>query len=376
MLIILKSNIYTLKMIDKGLWVLLPIFLLLAACQKEHKLPYLGNKDSITKDGKVDTIYHKIGNFSFINQNGDSVTQAKTNGKVYVADFFFSSCPTICPKVKRQMKRIYTQYERNEEFIMISHSIDTKFDTVGRLHWYAEKMNAKAPMWNFVTGKKEDIYKIAYDYLLTALEDKNAEGGFDHSGALALIDRKGHIRGLYDGLDESKIDILLKDTMQVIIRRYADKDAAALLDIYNWAVVNTTATYDYEPLELDYFAGILAQKQAQQYPILVAQYGTAVIGYAAFGQFRPKQGYKYTVENSIYISPLWQQKGVGKQLLKALLELGKQQNYKTIIAVIDAESLGSIHLHQQFGFEQTAHFEKIGYKFGRWLSVKMLQKQL
>ena len=181
------------------------------ACQKPKSLPYLGNRNTVQNGDKVDTIYQRISEFSFINQNGDSVTRKTVEGKVYVADFFFTSCPTICPKVKRQMKRVYSAYENSKEFVMISHSIDTKFDTVGRLHWYAEKMSAKAPMWNFVTGDKAALYKIAYDYLLTALEDPKAEGGFDHSGSMALIDRKGHIRGLYDGLDEKKVDLLIED---------------------------------------------------------------------------------------------------------------------------------------------------------------------
>ncbi len=187
------------------------LFGLLSSCQKTPSLPYLGNRNTVQNGDKVDTIYQRISNFSFINQNGDSVTHNTVAGKVYVADFFFTSCPTICPKVKRQMKRVYAAYENSKDFVMISHSIDTKFDTVGRLNWYAQKMNAKAPMWNFVTGEKADLYKIAYDYLLTALEDPKAEGGFDHSGSMALIDRKGHIRGLYDGLDEQKVDLLIRD---------------------------------------------------------------------------------------------------------------------------------------------------------------------
>ncbi len=198
----------------KILITIVGLILALGACGNKSthfKLPILGNKTPVENNGKTDTIYHQIGNFSFINQNGDSVNNKTVAGKIYVADFFFTSCPTICPKVKRQMKRVYAEYENNPAFLMISHSIDTKFDTVGRLNWYAQKMNAKAPSWNFVTGEKTALYKIAYDYLLTALEGNEFEGGFDHSGAMALVDKKGHIRGLYDGLDEAKVNLLIQD---------------------------------------------------------------------------------------------------------------------------------------------------------------------
>ena len=172
----------------------------------------MGEKIPVQRaDGKYDSLPHTISDFSFINQNGQTITQKDVEGKIYVADFFFTHCPTICPKVKKQMQRVYEQYKNEERFTMLSHSIDTRNDTVARLAWYADKLKIQAPRWHLLTGDKDAIYKIAYDYLLTALEDKDAPGGFDHSGSLALVDGKRRIRGMYDGLDPASMDKLMLD---------------------------------------------------------------------------------------------------------------------------------------------------------------------
>jgi protein SCO1 len=189
-----------------------------AACQSERdRLPFLGERIVTQRaDGTIDSLPPTIRDFSFTNQNGETVTQKDVEGKIYLADFFFTSCPTICPKVKKQMRRVYAQFENTPDFAILSHSIDVQHDTVARLAWYGEKLNIKAPKWHLLTGDKTQIYAIAYDYLLSALEDKEAEGGFDHSGAVALIDKHRRIRGLYDALDEKRIDQLMLDIAKLL----------------------------------------------------------------------------------------------------------------------------------------------------------------
>lgn len=189
-----------------------------SACQTDaDKLPFLGERIITQRaDGSIDSVPPTIRDFSFINQDGQTITQKDVAGKVYIADFFFTSCPTICPKVKKQMRRVYQQFENQDDFVILSHSIDTKHDTVARLAWYAEKLKIKAPRWHLLTGDKGKIYAIAYDYLLSALEDSTAAGGFDHSGAITLIDRNRNIRGLYDGLDEKKIDQMMIDIAKLL----------------------------------------------------------------------------------------------------------------------------------------------------------------
>jgi len=185
--------------------------LLLAACgeQKEtpEPLPYLGNHEI----NGSDTVYHRIPDFAFVNQDSNTVTNETFEDKIYLADFFFISCPTICPKVKKQMLRIYDKYKNEDELMLLSHTIDPKRDTVGRLKQYAQNLGVDDSKWQFVTGEQDRIYEIADDYMSIAREDPEAPGGFDHSGWILLIDKEGHIRSFADGTDPEKVDRLLKE---------------------------------------------------------------------------------------------------------------------------------------------------------------------
>jgi protein SCO1/2 len=180
------------------------------SCQQEanvQPLPYLGQHEINGQD----TVYHTIPDFAFVDQDSNLVTNATFEGKIYLADFFFISCPTICPKVKKQMLRIFDQYKGNDELMLLSHTIDPKRDTVGRLKSYAQNLGVDNGQWRFVTGEMDEIYGIADDYMSIAKEDPNAPGGFDHSGWILLIDKTGHIRSFADGTDPEKVDRLLTD---------------------------------------------------------------------------------------------------------------------------------------------------------------------
>ena len=201
-------------------FVILTLFILLISCQSPKNdtasgLPIYGFKTLVEKevDGKkiVDSIDHTIDDFAFLNQDSNLITQKDIAGKIYLADFFFTSCFTICPKVKKQMKRIYERYKGNEDFAILSHSIDYRYDTVGRLAWYADKFHIESDNWHLLTGSYDELLRMSYQYLLTALEDEKAPGGFDHSGSIALIDRKKRIRGMYDGTDPASVDQLMAD---------------------------------------------------------------------------------------------------------------------------------------------------------------------
>lgn len=191
-----------------------PIFLVLfaTACnvaQAPKNLPMYGFHDVDAATG--DTIYHTIPDFSFTNQDSQEVTNATFAGKAYVADFFFTSCPTICPKVKKQMMRLHKKYLNDDRLVLLSHTIDPKRDTVGKLHDFANRMGVSAPKWQFVTGDKDKIYAIADDYMSIAKEDENAPGGFDHSGWLLLIDKDRHIRAYCDGTKEEAVTKFMED---------------------------------------------------------------------------------------------------------------------------------------------------------------------
>lgn len=187
------------------------------SCQHDSKeLPYLGHHQA---DAKGDSLYHSIPDFVFINEQGDTITQKITEGKVYVSDFFFSTCPTICPIMKSQMLRVYEKYADNDDFIILSHSINPRYDTPEVLKSYKEKLGVDSPKWQFLTGTETNVYDLAQNhYLTSALEDSTAieEGGFIHSGAFVLVDKNKHIRGIYDGTKGKEVDKLLNDIDKLI----------------------------------------------------------------------------------------------------------------------------------------------------------------
>lgn len=174
-------------------------------------LPYLG-QNTIGPNG--DTVYHQIPDFAFVNQDGDTLTQEFFKGKIYIADFFFTTCPTICPIMKTQMLRIHEKFENEPGLGILSHTIDPRHDSVAVLKKYKDKLGVKDNQWQFVTGEQEKIYEIAQkSYMVSALEDSTAvdEGGFVHSGAFVLVDQNRRIRGVYDGTKEIEVNKLIKD---------------------------------------------------------------------------------------------------------------------------------------------------------------------
>lgn len=174
---------------------------------KESPLPKLGN---YYLDGQ-DTVYHQIADFKFVNQMGDTISSSTVKGKVYVADFFFTSCPTICPIMKKEMLRVYEKFKDNPEFLILSHSIDPTYDTQEVLRDYSEKLGIMdAGTWNFLTGDQEKIFELAQtSYITTAMADQDEPGGFVHTGAFVLVDQDGHIRGVFDGTKTDQVDRLL-----------------------------------------------------------------------------------------------------------------------------------------------------------------------
>jgi len=189
--------------------ILLTTFLI--ACEttppKKTELPILGEKDFV--DG--DTIFHTIPDFTFINQDSVTITPNTFDGKAYIVDYFFTSCPTICPKVKANTLRIEERFRGNENLNILSVSIDPKYDTIPRLKWYADKLELDTDQWHFVTGEKELIYGIANDFFHIAMENEDAPGGFDHDGRLILIDKQKHIRSFCNGLDAKDVDRFMDD---------------------------------------------------------------------------------------------------------------------------------------------------------------------
>ncbi len=192
----------------------------LLACQHtadQPVLPILGERDL---DAKGDTIYRSIPDFRFVDQDSQAITNATFAGKIYIADFFFIHCPTICPKVKKNGLRIYEKYKNDDRVLMLSHSIDTYNDTVAALKRHAQKLGIDARKWHLVTGDHDAIYGIADDYFSVATEDPDSPGGFDHSGRIILVDKNRHVRAFCDGTKADEVDRFMLQIDQLLAEQF------------------------------------------------------------------------------------------------------------------------------------------------------------
>lgn len=156
--------------------------------------------------------YHIISDFSLINQNGKTITQEDYKNKIYVADFFFTTCQTICPLMTDHMVEIQNKLKNDSEIMLLSHSVTPEIDSVAQLKKYALKKGVDATKWNLVTGEKKEIYKLARKSYLAVKTDGNGdEYDMIHTENFILVDKKKRIRGFYDGTDDLDIEQLLKD---------------------------------------------------------------------------------------------------------------------------------------------------------------------
>ncbi len=195
------------------------------------------------KEGKVvDADRHEIGKkkideklltigksnpFKLVNQNGDSISNTYYDGKVYVVEFFFTTCPSICPIMNQNMTLLQNEFLSEENFGIASFTINPENDTPEVLKTYADKYGVKNPHWNMLTGDKDKIYELANKgFNLYAGENEAAEGGFEHSGLFALIDKKGNIRCrkdengnpvvYYDGINDAGIIMIKEDIIKLL----------------------------------------------------------------------------------------------------------------------------------------------------------------
>ncbi len=156
--------------------------------------------------------YHTIADFSLTNQNGITITQSDYKGKIYIADFFFTTCPTICPIMTKNMASIQEQIIDDDEVLLLSHSVTPVIDSVAQLKKYALEKGVNDAKWNLVTGDKKQIYQLARKSYLAVKNDGDG-GPFDmiHTENFILVDKERRIRGFYDGTKTGDIEKLLKD---------------------------------------------------------------------------------------------------------------------------------------------------------------------
>ncbi len=172
-------------------------------------LPYFNSPDFTPKWKKGD---HKIPKFSFTNQNGVSINNETYKGKIYVADFFFTTCPGICPKLAKNMNILQDEYKDNSDILLLSHSVMPWVDTVEKLQTYSVDNNVDSNKWNLVTGDKDDLYAIARHGYFADEDFKKTkdESEFLHTENFILVDKEGYIRGVYNGTIELDLQRLMR----------------------------------------------------------------------------------------------------------------------------------------------------------------------
>lgn len=201
--------------------------LIFAACsdKREKRLPILGQREPVEKivDGQtvIDTIYQTVPDFSFVNQDSVAITNKDFKGKIYVADFFFTSCTSICPIMHRNMLNIYEEFKSEKDVKLLSHTIDFKYDTPEKLKRYANKLGIHDDRWQFVRGSKDSIYNIAEkSYLVAVGEDSTSTDGYIHQGWFILVDKQKRLRGAYDGTKADQVALLMEDMKTLLKETY------------------------------------------------------------------------------------------------------------------------------------------------------------
>jgi protein SCO1/2 len=200
-----------------ALWISFP------ACSEGNKpagqasetvdLPILSRK---VWNGK-DSVYATVRNFSFLNQDSQIVKGTDLKGHLHVADFFFTSCPSICPIMTGNLLKVHEAFRHDPRVLIVSYSIDPEHDSPAVLRAYAAEKNIDTQRWWFLTGPKDSLYAVCTeDYLAYAIPDEKAPGGYLHSGFLILVDENGLIRGAYDGTTESKVEVLIRDIHKLL----------------------------------------------------------------------------------------------------------------------------------------------------------------
>jgi protein SCO1 len=204
---------------------------LFQSCKSKNdpKLPILGNREAVEHEvnGKVviDTVYQTVPDFSFINQDSIQVTNKDFENKIYVTDFFFTSCNTICPIMHRNMLEVYKKFKGNPQIKFLSHSIDVKYDLPYRLKKYADKLGVKGNQWEFVHGSRDSIFNVAAkSYLVAAYEDAKEPQGLVHQGWFVLVDKQKRLRGAYDGTRQDQVQKMIVDMQTLLDEEKQNKE--------------------------------------------------------------------------------------------------------------------------------------------------------
>ena len=215
---------YRLFLLSLGGVSVITLFLFYRALKPEKRLPIyqpaMVNFELVDSTLQHKKKYHQIANFKLTNQNGKTISQEDYKEKIYVADFFFTTCPTICPVMTKNMVALQNSFLNDPQVMLLSHSVTPDIDTVAQLKKYALEKGVKDQKWNLVTGDKKEIYQLARKSYLAVKEDGDG-GPFDmiHTENFVLVDPDKRIRGFYDGTNLEEIAQLLED-IDVLKKEY------------------------------------------------------------------------------------------------------------------------------------------------------------
>lgn len=176
---------------------------------------YFITKKWLTRDTSISTVQP----FSFIDQDGKAFTNANIKGKIYVTEFFFTSCTGICPRMNNNMKKVYERFKDEKDFLIVSHTCDPERDSAAQLKKYADKLGVDTRHWVFLTGRKDSLYNIArlsYQIDDPANNLKNIDDQFLHSQLWALVNKEGKVKKIYDGLKENEVNELMDDISKML----------------------------------------------------------------------------------------------------------------------------------------------------------------
>jgi len=198
--------------------------------EKGTSLPYYNSGEFtphwLTPDSPELNNFHRISDFKFINQDAQTVTSKTFSNKLYVANFFFTRCPGICPKMKSQLYKVQQKFKANDNVMILSHSIQPSNDTVEILKDYALKNNVMSQKWHLVTGIRDEIYSIARnDYFANEdLGEYVSNQDFLHTENLILVDNNRRIRGIYNGLNKTSVSHLMVDIELLLTEMSAEQN--------------------------------------------------------------------------------------------------------------------------------------------------------
>ena len=195
--------------------------------QNLPQLPiFYPKEETKTVNGNVitDTIYHHIPEFSFTDQDGNTFTRSKLEGKIYIANYFFTTCKSICIDMSQQLNRVQSRFKGHHDFLIVSHTVDPENDSPEVLKEYAKRVYAEEHVWKFLTGDKKALYNHARKgYFIAA--DEEGDGGehdFIHSNLFVLVDKEGRIRGYYNGTELETVSQMMDD-IKLLLAEYRDK---------------------------------------------------------------------------------------------------------------------------------------------------------